>query len=513
MLDFDEILAGIKNPEIKKYVEESIKSYSVKNYRSAIIAIWIAAMFDLVKKFEILVEQREPTAIEKWSKLQPNIENHRNWEGQLIDSAEKVAMISQYEADSLRTLGKIRNRYAHPSFDEIGSLFDPTPEEVRYFIRTLYEIVLSQPAQLGAFYVNQLLEKIKEPRFFLVKLINKNDILSQSELVLNTITKINQRQVPRLVKSLFAIVRHPISDEHRSNALCFISNIWGNNEYKTDIADQISRQWDEYIGEHKSARFLVLESIIAYPECISRLSEKSQNSIEKCIKEMLIFGVKYSSSFFEFLQYADTTPVAKSALDDLPNLIKIDKILESCDYYKEALGLEIFRDKFGILIYHEARKVLKKGNGYVVNPILKALRSCDIWNIASSFSVDEQKEFASELISSLNNNNWSTMNLLNFENRNDIPIKWTKMLLDSWNEKVSLEPLLMKGVTIYTEHYLGLLNRYETEVGDYKETGNIIKSIIDMSCNENFSKLLNLDENGDAWLFLQKILLRNRSIN
>jgi hypothetical protein len=121
MLDFDEILAGIKNPEIKKYVEESIKSYSVKNYRSAIIAIWIAAMFDLVKKFEILVEQREPTAIEKWSKLQPNIENHRNWESQLIDSAEKVAMISQYEADSLKTLSKIRNRYAHPSFDEIGS--------------------------------------------------------------------------------------------------------------------------------------------------------------------------------------------------------------------------------------------------------------------------------------------------------------------------------------------------------------------------------------------------------
>jgi hypothetical protein len=513
MLDFDEILAGIKNPEIKKYVEESIKSYSVKNYRSAIIAVWIAAMFDLVKKFEILVEQREPTAIEKWSKLQPNIENHKNWETQLIDSAEKVSMISSYEGETLKQLAKTRNRYAHPSFDEVGSLFDPTPEEVRYFIRTLYDIVLSQPAQLGAFYVNQLLEKIKEPRFFIVKLVDKNNILSQSELVINTITRINQRQVPRLVKSLFTIVRHPISDEHKSNALCFISNIWGNNHSTTEIAVQISSQWDEYISEHKSASVIILESILAYPECINRLSEKSQNSIEKVVKWSLKQGRKFSVSCLDFLQYADIVHVAKSVLDDLPNLIDICEIMKLHGYYQEILGLEIFRGKFGVLIYRETRKVLKQGNGYIVNPKMEALQSCGIWDIASSFSIDEQKEFASDLISSLNNNNFSTMNLLNFENRNDIPIKWTKMLLDSWNEKVVIEPLLMRTATVYTEHYLGLLNRHEIEVGDYKETGNILESIIDVSRNENFSKFLNLDENDDAWLFLQKILLRNTNIN
>lgn len=65
MLDFDEIVVNIKNPQIKKYVSESISSYRVSNYRSAIIAIWIAAMFDLVKKFEILTEQREPNLGQK----------------------------------------------------------------------------------------------------------------------------------------------------------------------------------------------------------------------------------------------------------------------------------------------------------------------------------------------------------------------------------------------------------------------------------------------------------------
>lgn len=47
MLDFDEILVSVKNPQIKKYIKESIKSYQVGNYRSAIISIWIAAMFKL----------------------------------------------------------------------------------------------------------------------------------------------------------------------------------------------------------------------------------------------------------------------------------------------------------------------------------------------------------------------------------------------------------------------------------------------------------------------------------
>ena len=168
MLDFDEVLVNIKNPQIRKYVEEAVKSYRVGNYRSAILSIWIAAMFDLVKKFETLIDQREPSAIEKWDVLKPKIENHKNWERELICAAKAVAMISRYEADSLENLLKTRNRYAHPSFDDIGILFDPTPEEVRYFIRTLYDIVLSQPAQLGAFYVNQLLESIKNPTFFLL---------------------------------------------------------------------------------------------------------------------------------------------------------------------------------------------------------------------------------------------------------------------------------------------------------------------------------------------------------
>jgi hypothetical protein len=224
MLDFDEILVSVKNPQIQKYLEESIKSYQIGNYRSAILAVWIATMFDLVKKFEVLVEQREPTAIEKWKSLEPKIADHQNWEQALIHAAKAVAMISRYEADTLESLSKTRNRYAHPSFDEGGTLFDPTPEEVRYFIRTLYDIVLSQPAQLGTFYVNQLLESLKDPTFFPNQLF-VDELTELKDHVVDKVSRINSKQVPRLIKELFKALNSPSNKEHELNVSCFLVNI------------------------------------------------------------------------------------------------------------------------------------------------------------------------------------------------------------------------------------------------------------------------------------------------
>jgi hypothetical protein len=251
MLDFDEILVNVNNPQIKKYLAESIKSYAVGNYRSAIISVWIASMFDLVKKFKILVEEREPSAVTAWGHLEPKITDHKNWERELICKAKSVGMLSIYEADTLERLNETRNRYAHPSFDDVGTLFDPTPEEVRYFIRTLYDIVLSQPAQLGAFYVNQLKESIKEANYFSSKpsttSLNKNRCEVAQKLRL-----INSKQLPRLIKELFVDFVSPSSEEHKLNILCFIINSWDYGLEDSKVANasqQITHSWNEYISE------------------------------------------------------------------------------------------------------------------------------------------------------------------------------------------------------------------------------------------------------------------------
>ena len=472
MLDFDEILVSVKSPQIKKYLEESIKSYGVGNYRSAILAVWIAAMFDFVKKFEVLVDQREPTAIEKWKILKPKIEDHKNWEKELIDAAEAVAMISRYEAETLR-VSKTRNRYAHPSFDDVGTLFDPTPEEVRYFIRTLYDIVLSQPAQLGAFYVTRLIEAIKNPDFFSTKLY-ADELILEKDLVLEKVKRINQKQLPRLVKELFQALNSPISKEHELNILCFIVNIC-SAEAELQISTSMSAFWDNYIL-NEGLSFWAALAILDCPEYLNQLTEQSQQFIDEYLRDEFLKGRRNSKSFIKFLAYADVVPLAKSLLDDFPTLIPLDEVIRQSGHYSDLLGAK-FADIFGEAILNETRQVLRTQDGYQVNPALFALRRCGIWNMADSLSLIEQKSFANELLLSLNSNNFETMSLLSFSNRIDIPIKWIKLLLEQWDENFRTSSSLQDKLLDYLEHYLGLVERYTTELGHCPSLENALHVI------------------------------------
>jgi primosomal protein N'' len=357
MLDFDEILVNIKNPQIKKYVSESISSYRVSNYRSAIIAIWIAAMFDLVKKFEILTEQREPSATKKWKELKPKIEDHKNWEQELVDAAKAVAMISSYEAETLKELSKKRNLYAHPSFDEVGTLFDPTPEEVRYFIRSLYDIVLSQPAQLGAFYVNQLLEQIKGPTYFSEQLIIYKLNL-QKPTVINIIKKVNPKQLPRITKELFKVIASPQNESHELNALCFLMNIW-DAQHKLEILQfvSIAKSWDEYL-ESEPLKINFLEALLNYPERINDLSKNSQQIIEKSLKnncEKLEYLLETLANLFSCL---DTVPLAQSCKKDISNYISTSRVIQEVNYSLNALD-DNLSNIFGQLILEETRDALR----------------------------------------------------------------------------------------------------------------------------------------------------------
>lgn len=361
MLDFDEILVNINNPQIKKYLAESIKSYAVGNYRSAIISVWIAAMFDLVKKFETLVAEREPNALKEWKSLKPKIEEHKNWESELICKAKSVGMLSVYEADTLTRLSQTRNCYAHPSFDDVGTLFDPTPEEVRYFIRTLYDIVLSQPAQLGAFYVNQLKESIKESNYFYPKPSTESLKQNRDEVV-QRLKLINSKQRPRLIKQLFADLDNPQNEAHKINILCFVTNSWdyARESILQELSRQITNSWDEYLDNHQDLDFKVLESLLCYPECFNLLSTKTCEIIEDKVDTLIRNDLSTKSSliFSNFLSYADVIPSAASLLQKAPEMISLDRLIKLHNLYLEELGKDRFSDTFGVAIFEETRKAL-----------------------------------------------------------------------------------------------------------------------------------------------------------
>ncbi len=459
MLDFDEVLLTVKDDQVRKYVEEAVSSYRIRNYRSAMIAIWIAAMFDLVKKFQILVDQREPEAIKKWKELKPKVEEHRNWEMELIEAAGAVSMLSRYEVDTLKGLSKSRNRYAHPSFDDVGTLFDPTPEEVRYFVRTLYDHVLSQPAQLGAFYVNELLDKLKRPSFFSPDL-SLEELSLERESVLNTISRINRRQVPRLLKELFNALAAPESKEHGLNIICFIVNVWGAYP-NLELDEKFVEYWNQYF-ENQPLHIRLVCPLLNYPDKINSLSQRVQNFIVDLVQKELILGrTRYSKSLSKLFSHAEMVKLAKLLRDKAPEIIPIERVFEKFHYYMEVFG-EDFSSLFGPIVLEEVRSALSTRDGYTVNPKLSVLRQCGMWDIADSLSLPERQLFAKELVASLNSNNFETMFLLSFENKNKIPWEWADLLLKAWNEE--LETCIWRQKSLlnyYLKHYIAIVEAYK----------------------------------------------------
>jgi hypothetical protein len=527
MLDFDEILVSVSNPQIKKYLAESIKSYAVGNYRSAIISVWIAAMFDLVKKFKILVEEREPSAVIAWNHLEPKITDHKNWERELICKAKSVGMLSIYEADTLERLNEIRNRYAHPSFDDVGTLFDPTPEEVRYFIRTLYDIVLSQPAQLGAFYVNQLTESIKEDNYFSTK-PSTTSLEQNRDEVVQKLKIVNSKQLTRLIKQLFTDLGNPNNEDHKINILCFVTNSWdyGDKELNLqELSQQITISWDEYLNNnHRELNPKILESLLCYPNCFNLLSEKTCAIIESNINNLMINSspdhnwIRSSLIFSNFLSYADVIPLAALLLKKAPAIVSLDRLIKQHSLYLEELGEDLFSDTFGIAIFEETRKALKTRNGYTVNPVLSTLRSCRMWDIVDSQiqAQEEKYEFAGELIDSLCSNNWETMNLLRCDDRDEISGHWSEIILNVWTDKLESDNYTKECFLAYINQYLALIHSHNAKRAiSYPRTREGIKILNDsVSINSNtISRLQKLEkDNVDAWTFLLKILVENQDV-
>jgi len=506
MLDFDEILLGVNNQGVKKYLREAIKSYQVGNYRSAIIAAWIAAMFDLVKKFEILVKDREQEAINVWKTLKSKIRNHENWEQDLINAAHKTKMIGKYDKEVLDNFRNLRNRYAHPSFDEtsfseMGDLFDPTPEEVRYFIRTLYDIILSQPAQLGAFYVNNLIGSIKDPSFFSENVFLK-DLKRTKEIVRDRLSLINSGQIPRLIQELFHSLHSPFSTNHELNLLCFLVNAWGLQKEDESFSDvNIAEMWNTYIQE-KGLSLTILVGILSYPECINELSEESQEQISSAFEFHIFKCEEAPRTAVNFLASADVVPLAKTLLDKAPGLIPLEEIIQQSWHYKKLFG-DKFSSLFGQQILIQAQETLETCNGYRVNPVISALQDCVFWEVVNTIPDSQKSVFADKLIRSLNSNNYGTITLISFENRGEIPIKWVSILLKEWSQLIN-DPKLRKKLPYYLDNYLGLVQRYVNELGDDAVLSQVVELIAEV-ISENESALTKLEQdNKDAWNFWQE---------
>jgi len=173
LADLESLLLNIPDKNIRAYAGEAIASYSAGAYRSAIISIWIAVVYDLYQKFCNLKEQygdpAAKTCIEKIDTIRNSTDKKQisAWERQILDNAyNDVKIITHIEHEHLERIQKDRHRCAHPVLDSAGLLFQPTPELVRTHIRTAIEVLLSKPPIIGKAIIDILVSDIENTQYF-----------------------------------------------------------------------------------------------------------------------------------------------------------------------------------------------------------------------------------------------------------------------------------------------------------------------------------------------------------
>ncbi|MGD1808611.1 hypothetical protein ACP6PL_24685 [Dapis sp. BLCC M126] len=168
LADLGALLLEIEDENIRAYAGEAIASYSAGAYRSAIVSIWIAIVYDLYRKFRILSETYHDKAAKQNIKEIDNKRKNKDasWEREILKYAcEKVKMITNLEYEHLDRVQKDRHRCAHPVLDSEGLLFQPTPELARTHIRSAIEVLLSQPPIIGK-ALEEALKRDVEGQYF-----------------------------------------------------------------------------------------------------------------------------------------------------------------------------------------------------------------------------------------------------------------------------------------------------------------------------------------------------------
>ncbi|EAW38679.1 hypothetical protein [Lyngbya sp. PCC 8106] len=189
LADLETLLISIPDENIRAYAGEAVTSYSVGAYRSAIVSIWIAVIYDLYQKFRHLDEQFNDAAarqsITEINKIrnQPDKKQVSIGERTILDDAfKKVKMLTSTEYEHLNRIQQDRHRCAHPVLDDEGFLFQPSPELTRSHIRTAIETLLKQPPIIGK-AATEALSRDVEDKYLLSDYSSVRNALRQRHLL------------------------------------------------------------------------------------------------------------------------------------------------------------------------------------------------------------------------------------------------------------------------------------------------------------------------------------------
>ncbi|MFE4801680.1 hypothetical protein ACFRFL_43670 [Streptomyces sp. NPDC056708] len=173
MLDLDDRVNQVCNPDVRPLVQEAHRCYSSGSARGAIVPVWTAVCADLITKAQTLKEDGEAAAtnlvaeVEKaqQSKEEQAIPIMLMVERTLLDTAETLELIDHTQKKQLERLRDDRNMCAHPSLRPLGELYEPTMEYARAHLAAALEAVLIHPPSQGRKVIDSFSAHVADPSY------------------------------------------------------------------------------------------------------------------------------------------------------------------------------------------------------------------------------------------------------------------------------------------------------------------------------------------------------------
>ena len=151
-----------RSDQSREYISEAVVCWHRSGaYRAAIVATWIAVVFDLVDKIRELALSGDPNAkvleqqyetylqqIEQGN--EQGIKSTLQFERDILTTCKKdLQLFDQQQFRDLERLREDRHRCAHPSFQEVGQPYHPSAEQARLHLRNAVVHVLAQAPLQG----------------------------------------------------------------------------------------------------------------------------------------------------------------------------------------------------------------------------------------------------------------------------------------------------------------------------------------------------------------------------
>ncbi|WP_338461250.1 hypothetical protein VZH09_09260 [Synechococcus elongatus IITB7] len=372
--DLDELVLKCRDQKAKEYIGEAVACYKAGAFRSAIVATWIAVVFDILEKLQELslsgdAEAKKLVQYFEEAQSKNNVAELLKFEKAILSNCrDKLELISTIEFDALKRLQEDRNSCAHPSMKTYDEVFSPPAELARMHIRSAVEYLLQHPPAQGKYALNLLLSEVNSEYFptdvakavialersplkkardsltknFILVLLERliNDTLQYKEIyritsALKAVEVIHQMQYRSTLENKLSIILRKLDDEQLTRIPVLIGSIKGFWSYlEADLQQKIESYVENLPQEHLSD----LETFLSVNELRNaaqrRLKKTTRTDISRYflltstpeIREQIVYLYSDSKSYEEANSFAPTV------IEYAPIYSKgqIQKIINSC---------------------------------------------------------------------------------------------------------------------------------------------------------------------------------------